>query len=102
MYPRERSPKPEETKRKLCVPEQDKKTNCIGCPGCPADSTLPIFDLNSFEVKFRQPGMSINNMDQKQDDWFWILGGITIDSGAAESVMPTEMCPNYPQIEGPQ
>ena len=46
--------------------------------------------------------MSINNMDQKQDDWFWILGGITIDSGAAESVMPTEMCPNYPQIEGPQ
>ena len=63
---------------------------------------MPVFELNTFEVRFRQPGLNVGNVEQVQDDWYWLPGGITIDSGAAESVMPATMCPNYPAQEGQQ
>ena len=36
---------------------------------------------------------------QEDGDWQWVNGGITVDSGAAESVMPREMFSQYPVRE---
>ena len=57
-------------------------------------------DLNAFELRYRSS--PIDNVDAVDNVWKALPGGITIDSGAAESVMPLEACKNYPVEEGPQ
>ena len=57
--------------------------------------------IDNIERRYRSTGDPIDSIGQG-NDWYQIPGGITIDSGAAESVMPVEMCQNYPVVEGMQ
>ena len=50
-------------------------------------------DIAIIEVKYR-PQVAIGAV-AVENDWFEIPGGLTIDSGAAESVMPEGWCDNY-------
>ena len=65
----------------------------------PSTGPGPCKGLNAFEVKYRSP---IDNIACSDDIWKALPGGITVDSGAAESVMPVDVCRNYPLEEGPQ
>ena len=57
-------------------------------------------DICPLEARYRaQP---LDSVHQHEDQWFQVPGGITVDSGAAEHVIPSDMCSNYPLIEGDQ
>ena len=58
-------------------------------------------ECNSFEVRYHS-GVEIGSIGNLQKHWQWINGGVTSDSGAAESVMPRTLCENYPIQEGQQ
>ena len=61
----------------------------------------PAKDVMPLEVHYR--GNCVDNMEAKENDWFLVPGGITVDSGAGENVMPNNgMCANYPTLEGDQ
>ena len=54
-------------------------------------------EVNSFVTAYRADGRTLDAIGDA-DDWQYV--SITVDFGAAESVMPPETCRNYPLLEG--
>ena len=46
----------------------------------------PTKEVMPLEVHYR--GSCLHNVEAQENDWFLVPGGITVDSGAGENVMP--------------
>lgn len=86
--------KPDDKHLELCQSEVDYCAH--------ASNQRITKDLESFEIRYPECEKCIDQVGIGANDWFSIPGGITIDSGAAESVIPRDMCQNYPTVRGMQ
>ena len=57
-------------------------------------------EVYMIEKGVRQPDRCLDAVDGACDDWQYV--DMTVDSGAADSVMPLDTCTNYPLLEGEQ
>ena len=59
-------------------------------------------EIDTLEVRYAEEALRLDSLGAESNEWFQIPGGLTIDSGAAEHVIPKDMCQNYPTIPSKQ